>query len=107
MRRGDVWWVALDPTIGGKIGKTRPAVILSNDRWNISSNRVQIVPITSQTRRVYASEAVVSIDGKLSKAVADQIRTTDKSRLLGQMGRLTDIEMQAIERAVRIQLGLS
>jgi mRNA interferase MazF len=107
MRRGDVWWVALDPTIGGKIGKTRPAVILSNDRWNISSNRVQIVPITSQTRRVYASEAVVSIDGKLSKAVADQIRTIDKSRLLGQMGRLTDIEMQAIERAVRIQLGLS
>jgi mRNA interferase MazF len=107
MRRGDVWWVALDPTIGGEIGKTRPAVILSNDRWNISSNRVQIVPITSQTRRVYASEAVVSIDGKLSKAVADQIRTTDKSRLLGQMGRLTDIEMQAIERAVRIQLGLS
>lgn len=106
MRRGDVWWVALEPTIGGEIGKTRPAIIISNDRWNASSNRVQIVPVTSQTRRVYSCEAVVTVDGRTSKAVADQLRTIDKSRLRGQMGRVTELEMQAIEQAVRIQLDL-
>jgi mRNA interferase MazF len=53
MRRGEVWWVALDPTVGGEIGKTRPAVIVSNDRWNAANNRFQVVPITSNTRRVF------------------------------------------------------
>ena len=106
MRRGDVWWVALDPTIGGDIRKTRPAVIISNDRWNASSNRVQIVPVTSQTRRVQASEALVNVGGNLSKAVADQLRTIDKSRLRGHVGCLTDVEMRAVEQAVRFQLDL-
>src|SRR5215208_7991287 len=95
MRRGDVWWTALEPTVGGEIGKTRPAVIISNDRSNAQNNRVQIVPVTSQTRRVYPSEALVTVDGGLSKAVADQIRTLDKSRLLAFMGRISDTEMRA------------
>lgn len=106
MRRGDVWWVALDPTIGGEIRKTRPGIIISNDRWNASGNRVQIVPVTSQTRRVQASEALVSVAGTLAKAVADQLRTIDKSRLRGHMGRLTETEMRAVEQAVRYQLAL-
>ena len=106
MRRGDVWWAALEPAVGGEIGKTRPAVIISNDRSNAQNNRVQIVPVTSQTRRVYPSEALVTVDGGLSKAVADQIRTLDKSRLLAFMGRISDTEMRAVEDAVRLQLGL-
>ena len=106
MRRGDVWWAALEPTIGGEIGKTRPAIIISNDRSNAQNNRVQIVPVTSNTRRVYPSEALVTMDGSLSKAVADQIRTVDKSRLWGFIGRIGDAEMRAVEGAVRLQLGL-
>ncbi|HEX8166675.1 MAG TPA: type II toxin-antitoxin system PemK/MazF family toxin [Beijerinckiaceae bacterium] len=106
MRRGDVWWVALEPAIGGEIGKTRPAVIVSNDRSNAQNNRVQIVPVTSNARRVYPSEALVTVDGNLSKAVADQIRTVDKSRLRGFIGRIGDAEMHAVEGAVRLQLGL-
>ena len=106
MRRGDVWWVALDPTVGGEIRKARPAIIISNDMWNARSNRVQIVPVTSRTRRVEPSEALVNVLGGLSKAVADQLRTIDKSRLRGHVGRLTDAEMQAVEHAVRYQLDL-
>jgi mRNA interferase MazF len=106
MRRGDVWWAALEPTVGGEIGLTRPAVIISNDRSNAQNNRVQVVPVTSQTRRVYPSEALVTVDGGLSKAVADQIRTLDKRRLLAFMGRISDTEMRAVEDAVRLQLGL-
>lgn len=106
MRRGEVWWVALDPTVGGEIGKTRPAVIVSNDGWNAANNRLQIVPVTSSTRRLYPSEALVRIDGDVSKAVADQIRTLDKSRFLDRMGRVTEAELRAIERAIRFQLAL-
>jgi mRNA interferase MazF len=54
MRRGEVWWAALDPVRGGEIGKTRPAVIVSNDMANRSRNRVQIVPLTSNLTRVFA-----------------------------------------------------
>jgi mRNA interferase MazF len=106
MRRGEVWWVALDPAVGGEIGKTRPAVIVSNDRSNAQNSRVQIVPVTSSTRRVYPSEALITVDGDLSKAVADQIRTVDKHRLRGFMGRISDAELRAVEGAVRLQLGL-
>jgi mRNA interferase MazF len=106
MRRGEVWWVALDPTVGSEIGKTRPAVILSNDRSNAQNNRVQIVPLTSNTRRVFPSEALVNVEGRLSKAVADQIRTVDKRRLRAVIGRISETEMRAVEHAVRLQLGL-
>lgn len=106
MRRGEVWWAAIEPTVGGEIGKTRPAIIISNDRSNARNNRVQIVPVTSNTRRVYPFEALVTVDGDLSKAVADQIRTVDKSRLQGFMGRIGDAELRAVEDAVRLQLDL-
>ena len=106
MRRGEVWWVALDPIVGGEIGKIRPAIIISNDRSNAQNNRVQIVPVTSSTRRIYPSEALIAIDGRLSKAVADQIRTVYKRRLQAFMGRITEAEMRTVEEAVRLQLDL-
>jgi mRNA interferase MazF len=106
MRRGEVWWVTLDPAVGGEIGKTRPAVVVSNDSWNAMNNRVQIVPVTSNTRRLYPSETLVTIDDDVSKAVADQIRTLDKSRFLERMGRVTQEELRGIERAIRVQLDI-
>ena len=60
MNRGEVWWVRFDPAVGGEIRKRRPAVILSNDRSNRFLNRVQVVPLTSKTDRVYSSEALVT-----------------------------------------------
>ena len=58
------------------------------------------------TRRVEPSEALVNVDGHLSKAAADQLRTIDKRRLRGHIGRLTEVEMRAVEQAVRVQLDL-
>lgn len=107
MRRGEVWWVDFDPARGGEIRKVRPAVILSNDMANEHLNRVQVVPLTSNTGRVYPSEAVVEVAGQSSKAMADQLTTVAKQRLSRRLGELGRQDMAAVERAVRVQLHLA
>jgi mRNA interferase MazF len=106
MKRGEVWWVNFDPSVGGEIRKRRPAVIVSNDAANKHLNRVQVVPLTSQMGNIYPSEAVVTIGDRQSKAMADQLATVSKRRLIGQAGKLTHADMRKVEHVVKIQLGL-
>ncbi len=106
MKRGEVWWVNFDPAVGGELRKTRPAVIISNDEANKFLNRVQVIPLTSKVGRLYPSEALVTVLGKPSKAMADQLATVSKIRLRQRLRILSDQDMLAIERAVRLQLGL-
>ena len=105
-RRGEVWLVAFDPSVGGEIQKTRPAVVLSNDTANALLNRVQVVPVSSQVGRLYPAEATVSLNGERRKAMADQITTASKRRLLRPLGALSRDDITAVARAVCIQLGL-
>lgn len=106
LRRGDVWLVSFDPSLGGEVQKTRPAVILSNDTANALLNRVQVVPISSQVGRLYPAEAYVDVAGERRKAMADQITTMSKQRLLRQLGTLSKENLEAVARVVCIQLNL-
>jgi mRNA interferase MazF len=106
MKRGEVWWVEFDPAIGSEIRKTRPAVILSNDAANRNLARLVVVPLTSNVLQVYPGEALVSIDGRQSKAMADQIMTADKRRLKSRLGVLSLADMRGVEDAVVQHLGM-
>ena len=106
MKRREVWWVSFDPSVGGEIKKKRPAVIVSNDVSNKFLNRVQVVPLTSKTDHLYPSEALVVLEGKESKAMADQLATVSKSRLFRRAGILSPEDMRKIEEAIKIQLDI-
>src|SRR6202163_3136952 len=105
-RRGDVYWVTLDPVAGTEIRKTRPAVIVSNDSCNRYGTRVVVLPITSNIASLYPGEAMVSVKGKPGRALGDQIRSIDKGRLKARAGTLTTDEMARIDEALAVTLAL-
>ena len=107
MKRGEIWWVEFDPSVGSEIRKTRPAVIVSNDIANTHLARVVVVPLTGNTAKLYPGEAMLTISGKPSKAMADQIMAADKSRLKGKLGEAAIAEMDALDSAIILHLGLT
>jgi mRNA interferase MazF len=105
-RRGEVWWVSFDPSLGGEIQKTRPAVVISNDAANTALNRVIVIPITSQVTKLYPGEAIVTLNGERRKAMADQITTASKQRLRNKIGALSRGDITSVENALLMQLGM-
>ena len=106
MKRVEVWWVNLDPSVGGEIRKQRPVVIVSNDAANQFLNRVQVVPLTSSVSKLYPSESYVTFRGKKAKAMADQLTTVSKKRLINSAGSISSTEMERIGQAITTQLDL-
>jgi mRNA interferase MazF len=106
MKRGEVWWVNFDPSVGGEIRKQRPAIIVSNDSANQFLNRVQVIPLSSRIGKLYPSDAIVQFDGGESKAMADQLTTVSKLRLVNKAGEINKEDMEKVAGAIKIQLGL-
>lgn len=105
-RRGEIWWINFDPPIGGEIKKIRPAVIASNDVANKTLNRIQVIPLTSVIKNIYPAECLITVQGKQSKAMADQLTTISKQRLSTKIETVTAQEMDKIEHVIRLQLGM-
>jgi len=106
MKRGEVWWVAFDPAVGREIQKTRPAIIVSNDSANRNLKRVVVVPLTTNTSRVFPGEARVSVAGEFCKAMSDQLMAADKLRLKEKLATLSKSDMLEVEQAICVHLGL-
>lgn len=112
IKRGEIYWVNLDPTVGSEIKKTRPALIVSNDQNNQFADTVTVLPITSQTAKLYPFEVLLKreISGlqEDGKAKANQIRTVDKRRLSGKPAGLplSDRVMLEVDKAIKIHLAI-
>ena len=87
VKRGEVYWVNLDPTIGTEIKKTRPALVISPDDMNAVLSRVIIAPLTSKGRSL-GCRPRIKFAGKSARILLDQLRSVDKQRLGGKMGEI-------------------
>lgn len=101
-KRGDVYWIELDPAIGTETKKKRPCVILSNNSHNKHMSRVVAAPITSQIKTVYPFEIVVQVKEQTGKIMLDQIRCFDKQRINGKLGEFNQTTMQEIEARLKL-----
>jgi mRNA interferase MazF len=106
LRRGEVYWVKMDPAIGSEIKKTRPGVIVSNNAQNRASSRYIIVPLTTAVTKIYPHHVAVVLKGTKSKVLLDQIKTVDYQRIGTKLGTLTHEEMEKINMGLRLVLEL-
>lgn len=110
-RRGDIYLVNFDPTIGAEIKKTRPAIIVQNDIANRHSPITIVAAITSQFNEpLYPTEVHIKApEGGLtsdSVALLNQIRSIDKRRLVKRVGVVRSETMEGVDRAIQISLGI-
>jgi mRNA interferase MazF len=98
--------VSLDPVLGTEIQKTRPAIVVSNDAMNRFSQRVVVVPLTSNVDHCFPGEALVTVKGKPARALGDQIRSIDKARLRDRLDRIAEAELRQVNQALVITLDL-
>lgn len=107
IKRGDIFWVDFDPAKATEIQKKRPALVCSHDVLNENSSRIIVAPITSNLKKIYSFEYVVTNSSGLNgKIMLDQIRSIDKSRLSGKMGSLSAKEMQEISGILKFVLAI-
>ncbi len=99
--RGDIWWVALDPTLGSEIRKTRPCVVISVGVLNERRRTAIIVPLSSSAKASPPILIPISCDGRPAVAVSDQIRAVSKERLRSRLGVITTEELAALEDGLR------
>ncbi len=105
--KGQIYWVNLNPSLGSVIKRNRPALIISNDIQNMQKQDIIIAPITSLINRVYPFEVLIERNGTKGKVMLDQIRTIDYNRIGKYLGTLTTLEMQAVEKRIKLVLALS
>lgn len=112
MKRGEIYYANLDPTIGSEIKKKRPVLLVSNNANNQASSTVTIVPLTSNVSKVFPFEVFIEQDSaglqKPSKVQCHQIRTISKLRISGNViGKVSSATMSKVNAAIKLHLGLT
>src|SRR5947207_10347351 len=100
VRRGDIWWVSLDPTQGGEIRKPRPAVVITVTALNRARRTVVVVPLSTGPEPRPPIVVATPSAGPNSVAVCDQLRAVDKRRLTRISGRLSIADLRIIEDGI-------
>jgi len=107
IKRGDIFWVDFDPSRGTETRKKRPALICSHDDMNENSNRVIVAPITSNLKKVFAFEyAITNYSFVNGKAMFDQLKAVDKSRIESKIGSISFKEMNEVDIIIKMVMGL-
>lgn len=109
MKRGEIYYANLSPTVGSEIDKRRPVLVVSNDANNRAANTVTILPITSNVTRVYPFEVLLNPEdsglSKPSKVQAQQVRTISKQRISSDaVGSFSEEIMQLVNAALKLHL---
>lgn len=105
-KRGEVWWVTLDPTRGSEIKKTRPCLVMTSDILNQRRRTVVVIPLSSSPRASPPLLVPIACDGSPAVAVVDQIRAVAKERLQNRMGALSAKHLESVEESVKQILDL-
>jgi len=108
--RGDIYYADLSPVVGCEQGGIRPVLILQNDIGNRHSPTTIVCAITGRPKKPLPTHATITGAGRLSResfALLEQIRTIDRTRLRGWIGRLDEQAMEEINQALSISVGLS
>jgi len=100
MKRGDIWWVALDPGQGSEIKKTRPCVLLTNDTLNRLRKTVVVVPLSTAAKAHPPITVPVTCQGRAAVAVIDQVRAVAKHRLQSKVESLSSKDLETITMAL-------
>ncbi len=106
-RRGEVWWVRLDPTLGSEIRKRRPCVIMSSNVVNERRKTLVVIPLSSSPQAAPPLLAAVQCAGEPAMAVVDQIRAVSKERLDGFVETLSAEHLKEIEDGLQQVLELN
>ena len=110
VKRGEVYFANLDPVVGSEQGGERPVLVIQNNAGNKYSPTVIVLAITSQYHKKHKLPTHVSIEGSglhvNSIVLAEQVRTVDKARLTCYVGRVSTVSMEAVDRAVKISMGV-
>jgi len=109
-KRGEIWLVSLEPVVGREIGKTRPALIISNEQNNQYADTITVLPVTSKTGKIYPFETFLP-KGKCnipadSKVKSNQVRTIDKKRLVRLLGVIPQEILTQVEQSLLIHLDI-
>ncbi len=101
MKRGDIYWVNLNPSTGSEIRKRRPCVLIGATPVNEARRTVVVIPLSSVGKPRPPLAVPVTCLGRKAVAVCDQIRAVDKTRLMEKAGEISREDLAEIEKGLR------